>query len=458
MVLDRRLSDPKLHMSASDRAFARVLALGVTATQGTLDNVIDRCLKKPTDIKPDVRDALRVSTYEIIYLDKPAHVAVDQGVNLVRLAAPHAAGLANAVLHKVVRLKPRFPFGDPKTSDEALALLCGFPLWLCKFLIEELGRDEAWKFMEASNSQAPVYIGVNAIRTSVPNVVRKLDEEMRRAQGRASKGHGDRGGLSSSQTMDDCHAADQVFIPQGSKVFGCLKARDAHIVSSRTAHRLFTQGDILISDAAAQKIAGLSIPNDYPSAGFLEIGAGRGTKTILLQSSAQHAYGRQMPLYSIDSEQFKVDLIEKRNEIYGVTFDKAICADGRDLDQVFPHKAFDGVLVDAPCSGLGTLRRHPEIRWRITEDDIAGLALLGAQLLISASRHVAPGGLLTYATCTIARMENEVVVEKFLASPYGRDFTVVESGISEDCPSFFKTSLKENACDAHFAARLMRNA
>ena len=153
-------------LSSEDRAFATKLALGVVSATGTLDEIIDRALNAPSDVKPDVRDALRVSTYEIIFLGKTPHAAVDQGVELVRSFAMSASGLANAVLRKIVLMRQAFPFGDPMRDPEALARLHAFPLWLARKLIVDLGPQEALDFMRASNEQAPLFIAVNAAKTS----------------------------------------------------------------------------------------------------------------------------------------------------------------------------------------------------------------------------------------------------------------------------------------------------
>ena len=115
-------------LSSEDRAFATKLALGVVSATGTLDEIIDRALNAPSDVKPDVRDALRVSTYEIIFLGKTPHAAVDQGVELVRSFAMSASGLANAVLRKIVLMRQAFPFGDPMRDPEALARLHAFQI------------------------------------------------------------------------------------------------------------------------------------------------------------------------------------------------------------------------------------------------------------------------------------------------------------------------------------------
>ncbi|MDO4970224.1 MAG: transcription antitermination factor NusB, partial [Comamonadaceae bacterium] len=111
-----------------------------------------------------VRDCLRVSCYELLFLDNPAHVAVDQGVELVSAVQPRARRLANSVLRKMAAAKESFPYGDVETSDEALARSLGFPYWLCEELVSWLGRAEAAQFMAASNQPAPLFFATNAIK------------------------------------------------------------------------------------------------------------------------------------------------------------------------------------------------------------------------------------------------------------------------------------------------------
>lgn len=124
-VLNKTLCEHVLSMQ--DKAFAAKITLGVTQTLGTLDDAIYRCVKSPDDIKNKVMDCLRISTYEILYLEKEAHAAVDQGVELVKLVEPRARGLANLVLRRICKLKESFPFGDPDTDTEAFARLYAIP-------------------------------------------------------------------------------------------------------------------------------------------------------------------------------------------------------------------------------------------------------------------------------------------------------------------------------------------
>lgn len=131
-------------------------------------------------------------------------------------------------------------------------------------------------------------------------------------------------------------------------------------------------------------------------------------------------------------------------------------ADGRTLSPDQFNAGFTAALVDAPCSGLGTLRRHPEIRWRLAPRDIAALAELELDLITAAARLVVPFGQLTYATCTVSAAENEGVIKRFLASDTGKQWRIVPTPVGGASKLFFKTTLTAGGCDAHFACRLRR--
>lgn len=412
-------------LSSEDRAFATKLALGVVSARGTLDEVIDRALDKPSDVQPDVRDALRVSTYEIIFLGKTPYAAVDQGVELVRSFAMSAAGLANAVLRKIVLLRGSFPFGDPMRDLEALARLHAFPVWLARKLIADLGPETAIDFMRASNEQAPLFLAVNAVKVK--------DEALVAAFEKIGEG------------------LDPISI-DGAPVPGCYRVLDTRALLLPEVKRLFAQGKILVSDAASQLVAASVLPEAKP-ASMLEIGAGRATKTILLQSCAQRAWGSQIEDYvALDNHAFKTKVLKERAERYGTQVAEALTADALKLDDAVGERAFDLVFIDAPCSGLGTLRRHPEIRWRLEPAGIASFARVQLGMLDEAASHVAPGGTLAYATCTVTREENNGVVKAFLESEAGADFALAPVN-GRSCVA---TRLVDGAPDAHFAVRFVR--
>ncbi len=421
-VLESRLERSKL--SKEDTAFAQVLVLGVAATWGTLDEIIDCALDNPKDIEPLVRDALRISTYELFFLGKEEHAAVDQGVELSKYIAPRTGGLANAVLRRVVELKKTWPFGDPKTDIAALARLYGFPQWLAVRLIKDLGASDAVALMKASNEQAPLFIAVNKAKASDQEIV---------------------------ALFADCGVTAQPQTIDGVEIPGCYFISNSKILlDGRISHAL-AQGKILVSDVAAQRVAMLALPEEKPAA-FLEIGAGRGTKTILLQSNAQRKYGSQMKHYTLDNHEFKARVLRERAEKYGIEVADALTLDATEMTAEDFPETFDAVFIDAPCSGLGTLRRHPEIRWRLNERGIENLAAKGLKMLQTAASLVNPGGRLTYSTCTVTKRENQEVIMEFLKSEEGADFKLE----AIDGHASFATNVNSGSADGHFAVCLVR--
>lgn len=424
-VLDAKLN--KVQLSAEDAAFARVLALGVAATWGTLDEVIDRVLRHPGDINDDARDALRVSTYEMVFLGKQPHAAVDQGVSLVRTIAPRATKVANFALRRVSETVKDFPFGDPATDTDALARLYGFPSWLCDALISALGRARAESFMEASNEQAPVFLGSNACACSDETVRDSLEE----------------GGVG--------YRVVHMGV-DGSVLPGAYRIQDPSCVGRWPVAEMLESGKVVVADASAQTIASMSLPEAASSPiNFLEIGSGRGTKTILLQSHAVRMRGRPLQITCVDKHGFKADVLARRLQELHIPVARIISADATDLSGILEPNTFDACLVDAPCSGLGTLRRHPEIRWRLQRSDIFALADVSLALLSEAARYLRPGGRLTYSTCTVLPRENEEVVKAFLASPVGTEFDIVPIGITGQSRLTFQTDVVKGSPDAHFA-------
>lgn len=415
----------KSDLIAEDRAFATRLILGVVSSVGTLDEVINRALNKPSDIKDDVRDALRLSTYEIVFLKKEPHVAVNQGVELVRSFQPKAMRLANAVLHRIVLLRTKFPFGDPKTDIEALARSQAFPAWVAHKLVSEIGFDAAADFMHASNQPAPLFISVNAVKTtdeSVEKVFKRCGEQ-----------------------------ATTVRIDKKT-VSGCLSLSDRRALLIPEIKALISTGKILVSDASSQMVAASVLPKNKPMS-FLEIGAGRATKTILLQSAAQRMWGSQIDEYvTLDNHAFKTKILRDRTANYGIRVSEALTGNAGKLDALMPGRQFDAVFIDAPCSGIGTLRRHPEIRWRLKPEDLGQFASVQLALLRNAASHVVPGGTLAYATCTVTSEENQSVVLAFLKSAEGQSFCL--SPIAER--SHLAVRLKDGSPDAHFAVRFVR--
>lgn len=425
-----------------DAAFAARLALGVTATEGVLDELLDRYLDKPKKVAPRVRAALRISTFEMLYLRTRARVAVSQGVELVRAGAKSAAGLANAVLHKVADHVDDFAAGvDIDESERRLVRLSrvlGLPRWLCARLIAEYDGDGEDGLAFAGNlAPAPLAIHANAYL-----------------------GHAD-------------PYIDSLVAP----VFpGCHAPVDA---SAAIASGVFDRAAAVASDLNAQLIATAATR----SGSCLEIGAGRGTKTFVMMCQARRA-GLVHEHFALDLHERKCDQNLQRLLAAGIKGVRMVPGDATELDCPLmsldarrgERLTFDTVFIDAPCSGTGTMRRHPEIPWRVTEHDVAvALPELQLSMLKEAAGRLAENGELFYATCSVFGDENVQVIDRFLGSSEGSSFAIEPVSASEifardafaaardmirvheDGRGMFQSVPRDaDAFDGHFCCRLVR--
>lgn len=371
-----------------DRALATRLVLGAIAARGEVDRVVTSHLRARSTLEPLVRDALRIAAFEILYLDTPTQVAVSQGVELVRSASRRAAGLGNAVLRRVAdedapalgAARARMEFGDFTAAD--LQRVGGLPGWLAERAMADLGPEAAAAYAAGALEPACASAAANAAK------------------------HG----------VDECRAllAEAGCEPEPGPVAGSfVLGRPSALAPSG----LVGSCDVLPCDLAAQDVvASLDV---RAGERVLEVGQGRGTKSVLMASAGAR-------LTSVEVDAKKCAIAAARMETAGVDGRvECVCDDGRELARV--DGAFDLVFVDAPCSGAGTLSRHPEIAWSLKEDDLADLAELQLQILRRAATRVADGGRLAYSTCSILRQEDEDVVDAFLASPEGARFCLVSA-------------------------------
>lgn len=415
-------------MSAEDNSFAMVLSIGVISYRGTLDELINSVLKHSNDIKNNIRRALQISVYELYFLNKDPHAAVDQGVELARYINPRAAGVANFVLRRLSEKREEFPFGDPSADDRALARFHGFPQWLAKCFIEDLGRDAASKVMKQSNCVSQLYFMVNTLRAHGPQVIEAL----------VSRGYS---------------IASVPFSKDTLHFFPTFVAKDRNLVGDSLFASLLKEDALVVSDWAAQEVVRRSLPSVCPSS-MIEIGSGRGTKTVMFQVAAQNRYGKQIKLSCLDVSTSRLRELKNRVSRARVCVESVI-QENAAHSKTLEDSSYDVVFIDAPCSGTGTLDKHPEIKWNVSSQEVS--TLVGAQksILVSASKAVSSGGRLVYATCSALKQENECVVEDFLQSEDGKAFSILPIG--DNGEDFFYSLDSEFLCDVHFCAVLSKN-
>ncbi|GAB4274497.1 MAG: 16S rRNA (cytosine(967)-C(5))-methyltransferase RsmB [Coriobacteriia bacterium] len=412
------------------RAFAKWLVWGTLQYQGSLDHAIDRFAKAPGRIPPRVRDALRAGVYEILFGETPPPVVIDQTVEAAKDAAPGLAGMANAIMRRVLSEADSFPWLDEETHPtHAQALRLGHPPWMADMLLSDLGPRTAAAVMDADNRPAPVYLRHNPFRGTFEELLDVLQAD----------GAG----------------------PAACELPGCIWVEQPE---AAIAGRALREGMAIVMDAAAQFAA--HALGDIAGKRVVDVGAGRGGKTLAVQAIAA-AQGRPADVTAVDLHASKLEVLEARVSDLGVPSIRTVAMDATDLpspDAGLGRGCADLVLVDAPCSGLGTLRRHPEKRWRILPEDIQRLTDLQTRLLFAASRLVSPGGAIVYSTCTITRAENQEVVLSFLGSEAGRAFAADDlSALTPPAwrgwcgdEGWFQSLPSVGGPDGHFVARLVR--
>lgn len=421
-----RTSERLNALDGRDRALAVRIVLGVTASAGLLDACIDAHLKQGIKLEPKVRDALRMGAYELLFLDTPPSAAVSQAVELVRTSSRRAGGLANAVLRRIAEQEAserrdvlaRLKRGERISVDD-LALVSGYPVWLLAHIALDRGEESVQSVALAALEAAPVYVAANEALCTSDQADLLLEEA----------------GLSPAQTDDALPGSFVLNTPAGLAASGLVES-----------------AKVVVADLSAQRVAQLVAPR--VDARMLEVGQGRGTKSILLQNAARRA-GAKVLVTGIDNQEFKTRVAKKRMERAGLdglvschTFDARKLAHDRLPAELW--ESFDAVFVDAPCSGTGTMRRHPEIPWSLTAESIKEIVRLQEEILCAASSRVAPGGVLHYATCSVLRCENEDVVQAFFASEQGSAFEPVGDPL--------QTIPSPHAPDGHFCATLRRVA
>lgn len=359
-----------------DAAFATELAYGTLRVEGTLDEVIaSAAAREVTRIDPPARDALRLGAYQILHTRVPPHAAVSSTVDLVRAVAPGAAGFANAVLREiasrdldgwVAKLAP------PMESDPIghLAVAHGHPRWIVRAFSEALGGDleETRRLLVADNEAPPVHLCARPGRIDAATLADEVG--------------GTRGAFSPYA----------VHLPGGAP--GDLPA-----VADGRAHVQDEGSQLVAAALAAARV-------DGPDGRWLDLCAGPGGKAALLGALAAQRGAR---LTAVEVAEHRAELVSRA--VHGLPV-SVLATDGRRVgaDPELPEESFDRVLVDAPCTGLGSLRRRPESRWRRQPSDLPPLTKLQRELLAAALRAVRPGGVVAYVTCSPHVVETHVTV------------------------------------------------
>lgn len=359
----------KQELSARDKAFVSALFYGVTERLLTLDWRLEKCLSKPLKkLDPEVRAVLRSGLYQAVYMDIPTAAAVNESVALCRgLKKSSAAGLVNAVLRKAVTLDPeKAGFAN---KAQRLSVVYSVSRSIVDLLLRQY-PDETEEILRSFSEPATVSLRCNTLKLTPKELCERLKEEGVQAE---------------EGTLPGSVSARFKGGPAATKAF---------------------KGGLYHVQGRASQLAALSL-GAKPGEAVLDLCAAPGGKTLLLAQLMQNK-GR---LVSCDAAQNRLPLIQKALERCGVTCAEVLQNDASVYREEFG--AFDRVLADAPCSGLGIIAKKPDIRYK-TLEGVQELHELQLRILKTAARYVKKGGRLVYSTCTIDKRENTEIVNAFL--------------------------------------------
>ncbi len=420
-----------------ERRLVNGLVYGVIRWQRHLDWVLNQFINPRFQLDARHRNILRLGAFQLLHLDGiPAHAAIYE---TVQLATSHhrksargrkTAGFINAVLRSVQRKGTSLAYPPLDANPiEHIAISLSYPTWLVKRWLQTRGVLWTLAFCRASNQIAPLALRVNSLLTKREAVRQSLE-----ANGIAAK--------------------VSKIAPDGLVLENrAITAFDA--TGDQTLKDILRREEIYVQDESAMLVSHLLSPKDARF--IVDLCAAPGGKTTHLA----HLMGNAGKLIAADVSTKKIALLQKNCQRVGIRNVETRVMDATKEDIGF-IKTADGVLIDAPCSGFGTLRRHPDIRWNKTFDQIRALSEMQYNLLKNAAQHIKPGGILVYSTCSIEPMENEEVVQRFLTEfpmytvENARRFLPDVPANAVTPQGFLQTFPHEHGVDGTFAARLRK--
>lgn len=421
ILIDQELS--KGLIQGPDRGLLTELVYGTLRRQGTLDYLIRTFSSiRIEKIERSVHILLRLGLYQLIFLDRiPPSAAVNETVKLAKLLAPKASGFVNAVLRETDRKRNSIPWPDRGADPlEWVAARHSVPKWIAQNWLDQLGREQAEQLAATMSEPPPVTIRANILKCSRDALIDILSAEQISAE--------------------PCRYA-----PHGIQIL-------SH--TPLTLLESFKQGLFMIQDEASQLAA--LILGVAPGDRVLDLCAAPGGKA----SSIAELMGNIGEIVACDSNPRRLKQVQLLANRLGIDIIRPVVANAENpFDPT--AKPFHKVLVDAPCSGLGVLRRNPEGKWWKRTEDLTTLAGLQRRILGNAAAAVAPGGILVYSTCSTSPLENELVVDDFLSRHH--DFMIED--IRETCPlsaplcssnGHFRPWPHLHGMDGFFAARIRR--
>jgi len=427
---DRLLTDSfkrYRYFTSLDRGFLTELTYGVIRWREKLDWVIRRFSKIPFErIELETLNILRLGLYQILFLSRtPSSAAVNESVELSkRIRGKGGGGFVNAVLRSCIRQKDEIRY--PNIGEDPvlhISVVQSHPLWLVQRWVKEMGVEETTNICIFNNQISPLMLRTNTLKISRENLIRRLEEKELRP-------------LSAAFSEEGILLQD----PPPTSGLPFMK-----------------EGLYIIQDEASQLV--ISILDPKPGERILDACAAPGGKTTHMAQKIEN----RGEIYALDLSKGRLDLIEEMCQRLGIKIVKTMKGSAVKPLPIPQGMRFDRILADVPCSGFGTLRKNPDLRWRRGEKDIQRLSELQFSILSNLSTYMKDGGVLTYSTCTVFDEENEDVVEKFLEGHPEFKIDRIDEVLPEKWRpliqnGYFKTFPPKNEMDGFFVARLRKES
>lgn len=428
LELNKSLSN--VDLSREDTNFLTEIVYGTIQRLNTIDWILQQFLK--TNIsKLDnwVKNLLRISIYQIWYLDRvPDHAIVNEAVNIAKKRGHRGiSSMVNGVLRNILRNKDNINYTSSKNESEKIALEFSHPEWLIKQFINDYGIDETRKLCKSNNNPPFQSIRVNNLKISTEEMLSILKDNLR----------------------DSAEISRSILSDSGIRI----KSGGNLALTKWYREGLFT-----IQDESSMLVANILDPRANMT--ILDAAAAPGGKTTHIAEKMLNE-GR---IVALDLHEHKIELIRKTQKRLGFNIIEPECLDARNVGEEY-DVIFDRILLDAPCSGLGVIRRKPEIKWTKTVEDIKSLIKVQKTLLEKVSEVLKPGGVLVYSTCTISKEENQNIINSFIKDhpefeldiniksylPDSLDFDIdVSGGMVQILPHNFNT-------DGFFISRMIKS-
>ncbi len=404
----------KAGLDMRDTALCSRIVMGVLQNLTLLDfRIAEYCATPLRKLDPRVLDILRLSAYQLLMMDKiPVSAAVNEGVQLCkRNGLARAAGLVNAVLRRLAEHRERLTEIPGKGTAAYLATKYSHPLWLVEEYVEQYGYDFAEQALSANNDRAPIYAHANSLRPA--DLMKELS----------------------------------AFGARETGLDGCVELESAAGIAGTEA---FRSGQFYIQDIAA-KLAALTA-DAQPGMTVLDACAAPGGKSIAAAMAMKNT-GR---VISCDIHEKKLNLIRENGTRLGISIIEPRAMDARRPQEDLVGAA-DLVIADVPCSGLGVIRRKPEIRWK-PQEELARLPEIQRDILEGLAPCVKPGGILLYSTCTVRSRENEELAGKFLADhpEFSAESFVLPLGIGNVSEGMFTFWPHLHRTDGFFVCKMRK--